>query len=256
MTDLTLTSGFIQTREHNAVLHVTLDRADKLNALTVAMYQDLTAAVQHLAERDDLNALLITAKGRSYCAGNDIQDFLQADPASRDDGKLSPAMVLIHALMALDKPVIMAVQGNATGIGTTMLLHADLVIAADDARFHTAFINLGLVPEAGSSLILPALIGRQNANRLLLAGDTFNAEEAERMGLIAYRTGVDELASEALALAERLAEKTPAAIAMTKQLTRLSDAAIKTQIEKESVMFAERMFSDDTQAMFAGFLKK
>jgi len=112
------------------------------------------------------------------------------------------------------------------------------------------------VPEAGSSLILPALIGRQNANRLLLAGDTFNAGEAERVGLIAYRTAVDELASEALALAERLAEKTPAAIAMTKQLTRLSDAAIKAQIEKESVMFAERMFSDDTRAMFAGFLKK
>ena len=255
MTELTLTSGFIQTREHNAVLHVTLDRADKLNALNVAMYEDLTAAVQHLAARDDLNALLITANGRSYCAGNDIKDFLQADPASRDDGKLSPAMVLVHAFMALDKPIIMAVQGNATGIGTTMLLHADLVIAADDARFHTAFINLGLVPEAGSSLILPALIGRQNANRLLLAGDTFSAEEAERMGLIAYRVGVAELETKAQALADKLAAKSPAAIAMTKQLTRLSDAAIKTQIEKESVMFAERMFSDDTRAMVAGFLK-
>ena len=245
-----------RSREHNAVLHVTLDRADKLNALTAAMYQDLTTAVQHLAERDDLNALLLTAKGRSYCAGNDIQDFLQADPASRDNGKLSPAMILIHAIMALDKPVIMAVQGNATGIGTTMLLHADLVIAADNARFHTAFINLGLVPEAGSSLILPALIGRQNANRLLLAGDTFSAEEAERMGLIAYRVGKEELESKAQALADKLAGKNPAAIAMTKQLTRLSDAAIKSQIEKESVMFAERMFSDDTRALFAGFLKK
>ncbi|MGB2338215.1 MAG: enoyl-CoA hydratase/isomerase family protein, partial [Alcanivorax sp.] len=104
--------------------------------------------------------------------------------------------------------------------------------------------------------ILPALIGRQNANRLLLAGDTFSAEEAERMGLIAYRTGVDELASEALALAQRLAEKTPAAIALTKQLTRLSDAAIKAQIEKESVLFAQRMFSEDTRERFAGFMKK
>ena len=112
------------------------------------------------------------------------------------------------------------------------------------------------MPEAGSSLILPALIGRQNANRLLLAGDTFSAEEAERMGLIAYRVGVAELETKAQALADKLAAKTPAAIAMTKQLTRLSDAAIKTQIEKESVMFAERMFSDDTRAMFAGFLKK
>ncbi len=185
MTELTLTSGFIQTREHNAVLHVTLDRADKLNALNVAMYEGLTAAVQHLAARDDLNALLITANGRSYCAGNDIKDFLQADPTSRDDGKLSPAMVLVHALMALDKPIIMAVQGNATGIGTTMLLHADLVIAADDARFHTAFINLALVPKPCSLLLLPALRGRQHANRLFLAGAHLIAEEAARMRLVA-----------------------------------------------------------------------
>ncbi|WP_290494355.1 enoyl-CoA hydratase-related protein [Alcanivorax sp.] len=256
MTDLTFHSGFIQASEHNAVLHVTLDRADKLNALTVAMYQDLTAAVHHLAGRDDLNALLLTAKGRSYSAGNDIQDFLKADPTSRDNGKLSPAMVLVHALMALDKPVIMAVQGNATGIGTTMLLHADLVIAADNARFHTAFINLGLVPEAGSSLILPALIGRQNAARLLMAGDTLSAEEAERCGLIAYRTEADKLGSEAMALATRLANKSPAAMAMTKQLMRHGHDAIKTQIEKESALFAERMFSEETREIFAGFLKK
>ena len=170
-------------------------------------------------------------------------------------GKLSPAMVLVHALMALDKPVVIGVQGNATGIGTTLLLHADLVVAADDARFQTAFINLGLVPEAGSSLLLPALIGRQNANRLLLAGDTLTAEEAERCSLVAYRVTPDELEPTAKALAQRLAEKSPPAMAMTKQLLRHSHEAIKTQIEKESVLFAERMFSEDTRERFSKFLK-
>lgn len=256
MTSLTLTSQAVTAREQGAVLHVTLDRPDKLNALNQAMYEDLTRAVAHLADRDDLHVLLLDANGRAFSAGNDIKDFLNADPASRREGSLSPAMVLVHALMALDKPVIMAVQGNATGIGTTMLLHADLVIAANDARFHTAFINLGLVPEAGSSLILPALIGKQNAARLLLAGDTLTAEEAERMGLIAYRTRRETLEAEAMDLAQKLAEKPPAAVAMTKQLMRHGQDAIKAQIEKESVMFAERMFSEDTRERFAGFLKK
>ncbi|WP_290538806.1 MULTISPECIES: enoyl-CoA hydratase-related protein [Alcanivorax] len=255
MTDLTLNSGCVQARETGAVLHLTLDRAAKLNAMTASMYQDLTRGVEHLAERDDLHVLLLTGNGRAWCAGNDIGDFLNADPASRDNGKLSPAMVLVHALMALDKPVVIGVQGNATGIGTTLLLHADLVVAADDARFQTAFINLGLVPEAGSSLLLPALIGRQNANRLLLAGDTLSAQEAERCGLVAYRVPPEELEGTALTLAQRLAGKSPAAMAMTKQLLRQSDTAIKTQIEKESVLFAERMFSEDTRERFAGFLK-
>ncbi|EKF74932.1 enoyl-CoA hydratase [Alcanivorax hongdengensis A-11-3] len=251
-----LSSGHVRAEEHGPVLHAILDRADKLNALTHAMYQDLTRLVEHVGERQDLHVLLIRARGRAFCAGNDISDFINADPASRRDGTLSPAMVLVHALMALDKPVVMAVQGNATGIGTTMLLHADLVVAAEDARFHTAFINLGLVPEAGSSLLLPALIGRQNAARLLLAGDTFNAEEAQQMGLVAYREPVAALEETAAALASRLAEKPPAAMAMTKQLMRLSEQAIKAQIERESAMFAERMFSDDTRARFARFLKQ
>ena len=255
MTDLNLTSGSVIAQENGAVLHLTLDRASKLNALTTAMYEDLTRGVEHLAARDDLHVLLLTGKGRAWCAGNDIGDFLNADPETRKEGDLSPAMVLVHALMALDKPIVIGVQGNATGIGTTLLLHADLVVAANDARFQTAFINLGLVPEAGSSLLLPALVGRQHANRLLLAGETLTAEEAEHCGLVAYRVDVEELEPTALDLATRLAEKTPAAMAMTKQLMRLSDATIKAQIKKESALFAQRMFSEDTRERFSKFLK-
>jgi len=256
MSALALQSGFVRVTEHGKLLEVTLDRADKLNALSGEMYRDLSRAVDHYRDRDDLTALLLDAEGRSFTAGNDIGDFRNADPESRKDGKQSPAMDLVHRLLVLDKPVIAAVHGNATGIGTTLLLHCDLVIAADSARFYTAFINLGLVPEAGSSLILPALLGRQNANRLLLAGDTLTADEAERIGLVAYRCGDDELRDKALELGGKLADKPPQALQYTKQLTRHGADAIREQIKKESVLFAERMFSDETRAIFDKFLNK
>ncbi|ASK33569.1 enoyl-CoA hydratase [Alcanivorax sp. N3-2A] len=256
MSELDLKSGFIRVTEHGKLLEATLDRADKLNALTLEMYRDLSRVVDHFQARDDLTALLIDGEGRSFTAGNDLKDFRNADPKSRENGKLSPAMDFVFRLRALDKPVIMAVHGNATGIGTTMLLHCDLVIAAENTRFYTAFINLGLVPEAGSSFLLQTLVGRQNANRLLLAGDTLNAEEAERMGLVAYRVADDQLREKALELGQTLAAKPPQAIAYTKQLMRLHDDAVKAQIEAESKRFAERMFSDEVRAIFDKFLNK
>lgn len=256
MSSLELQSGFVSAAEHGALLEVTLDRPDKLNALSAEMYRDLSRAVDHVRDRDDLNALLLDANGRAFTAGNNIGDFLNADPEARRSGELSPAMQLVHRLLTLDKPVIAAVHGNATGIGTTLLLHCDLVIAADSARFYTAFINLGLVPEAGSSLILPDLLGRQNANRLLLAGDTLDADEALRMGLVAYRCGDDELRDKALELGGKLAAKPPQAMQYTKQLTRHGADAVRDQIKKESVLFGERMFSDETRAIFDTFLNK
>jgi enoyl-CoA hydratase/carnithine racemase len=256
MSALELKSGYIRVTEHGKLLEATLNRADKLNALTLEMYRDLTRVAEHFGDRDDLTALLIDAEGRSFTAGNDLKDFRNANPEARQSGELSPAMHFVHRLMALDKPVIMAVHGNATGIGTTMLLHCDLVIAAENTRFYTAFINLGLVPEAGSSLLLPALIGRQNASRLLLAGDTLTAAEAERMGLIAYRVPDEQLREKALELGQTLAAKPTQALQYTKQLTRHGVDAIKAQIERESVLFGERMFSEETRAIFDQFLNK
>lgn len=256
MSALELKSGYIRVTEHGKLLEATLDRADKLNALSQEMYRDLARVATHVAERDDINALLIDGEGRSFTAGNDLKDFRDADPKSREDGKLSPAMDFVHCLMALDKPILMAVHGNATGFGTTMLLHSDLVIAANSTRFYTAFINLGLVPEAGSSLLLPTLLGRQNASRLLLAGDTLTAEEAERIGLVAYRVADDELRAKALELGQKLAEKPPQAMAYTKQLMRQGQDAVKAQIVAESKRFAERMFSAETRAIFDSFLNK
>jgi enoyl-CoA hydratase/carnithine racemase len=253
-----LESGYIRTTQTNGVLRLTIDRADKRNALTGAMYADMQRVADHARTDDDVRTLLIDSAGDMFCAGNDIGDFANATPESRAESGGGPAMKFIKALIALDKPILIAVQGQATGIGTTMLLHADLVIANESARFYTAFIDLALVPEAGSSLLLPALVGRQNAARLLLAGDTLESEEALRMGLIAYRVPDAELADRATAIAEKLASKPPEAVRLSKQLLRqgMGSDDLGGHIEREIEHFSERLFSDEVRAIMNKFLQR
>lgn len=251
-------SGHVRANVEQSLLHVTLARADKRNALTGDMYADLTRCAAHAQTSDDIRALLIDAEGDMFCAGNDIADFASASADTREAGSAGPALTFIKTLMALDKPIVVAVQGQATGIGTTMLLHADLVVAAESARFFTAFVDLALVPEAGSSLIFPALIGRQNAARLLLAGDTFTAQEALRMGLVAYCVPDAELAERSRTLADTLCAKSPTSIRYTKQLMRdgIRSEAVAQQIEREAELFGERLFSDEVKAIMDRFLKR
>jgi enoyl-CoA hydratase/carnithine racemase len=253
-----LDSGFVRVTATDHVLRITLDRADKRNALTRAMYVDMTRALRRAVADDDVHVVLIESEGNMFCAGNDIADFANVDPKSGDAGASGPALTFIRELAACDKATVVSVQGQATGIGTTLLLHADLVIAADDARFFTAFIDLGLVPEAGSSLLLPALIGRQNAARLLLAGDTLTAEEAHAMGLIAYCVPRAELAARTTALAAQLASKPQGAIHASKQLLRSAMAHddLEGQIEREAAVFGERLVSDEVRQIISSFFSR
>src|SRR5699024_4745229 len=250
-----LNSQCIRLTEHDGWLEITLTRPDKLNAFTRSMYQDMAAAVNYFDANDAYKVALINAQGRAFCAGNDIGDFLAAAEESGGNAA-DTAMLFISALMQVSKPTVAAVQGNATGIGTTLLLHTDLVIAADDARLHTAFIQLGLVPEAASSLLLPRLIGRQNASRLLLAGDSLSAAEAQQMGLIAYVAPHDELAMQAAALCTKIAGFSAAALTQTKRLMREDLAEIQQQIDVEKEIFMERLLSPETQAIFKKFMHK
>lgn len=247
-----LSSEHIHVKQHDTLLHATLARPTKHNALNRAMYAELTRIVEQLEARADLHALLLDGAGPSFCAGNDISEFANLD----DTSGLDIAMAFVRALMATNKPVLMAVHGHATGIGTTMLLHADLVIAADSAQLYTAFIDLGVVPEAGSSRLLPARIGRQNAARLLLAGDTLDADTALRMGLVAYRCSDAELAPRALALARAVAAKPPQAMQQTKRLLRHDTDTLDAHIDREIAVFRERMASPEAQAIFARFLAR
>ena len=258
MTRADLNSGYVRAVVDEHVLRITLDRADKRNALTRAMYTDLGAALAAGVDDADVHVIVLDGEGEMFCAGNDIADFANADLASGDAGATGPALSFIRRMAECDKPIVVAVQGQATGIGTTLLLHADLVMAADDARFYTAFIDLGLVPEAGSSRLLPAMLGRQNAARLLLAGDTLSAEEAQRMGLIAYRVPAAELRERTHELAARLAAKPPGAMTASKRLLRegMDAAATVAQIEREAEIFGERLTSTEVREIMNAFLNR
>lgn len=251
-------SGCVRISAADHTLRITLDRADKRNALTISMYNDMTRAVEYAQQDADTHVVLIEAEGDMFCAGNDIAAFANVDPNSVDASAAGPALTFIRALAACDKITVAAIQGQATGIGTTMLLHTDLVIAADDAKFFTAFIDLGIVPEAGSSLLLPALIGRQNAARLLLAGDTLSAEEALRMGLIAYCVPRSELADRADKLTARLAGKPQGAVHATKRLLRsaVAHTDLEGLIDEEARVFSERLVSDEVRQIMANFMNK
>ncbi len=171
----------ILVTESGSVLEIRLNRPKKKNALSFAMYDAFTAALHSANQNPKLRAVLVSAEGDSFCAGNDIQDFL-SNPAL--DMETAPPIKFIEALIAFEKPLVIAVQGNAVGIGTTMLLHADLVYANESARFSVPFVALGLVPEAASSILLRERIGVAEANDMLLRSAVIDAKRAHEIGLI------------------------------------------------------------------------
>ena len=233
------------------VLVVRLNRPEKKNAMTRAMYDACVEAFGQ-ADRDRLGAILVTGSGGSFMAGNDLADFLAA--AERPD-ELS-AFHFITALARLETPLVAAVEGVAVGVGTTMLLHCDLVYAAPSAAFRLPFVDLGLVPEAASSLLLPRRVGLAKASELLLLGEPFGAEEALRLGLVNGVVPADELFAHALERARRLAAKPREAIAATRRLIRGDRSEILSAMEREAAAFRQALASPAAKAAFAAFLSK
>lgn len=242
MTDqirVTLGAGYVE---------IGIDRPAKKNALTSQMYHAMTAALADAGARDDIAGVLFTGAGNAFCAGNDLSDFVQGPEGA------AAAMAFIRALAAFDKPMVAAVQGMAVGIGTTMLLHCDLIYAAPDARFAMPFVKLGLVPEAASSLLAPALLGRAKAAAMLLLGETIGAEEAERAGLICAIVPAESLHEHARAKAAALARQPRAALLATRRLLRPDAAEVESRIAQEAALFATAIQSAEAQAAFAAFL--
>ena len=240
-------SEHIRLSESDGWLEIALCRPAKKNALTAAMYHAMTGALLTATARDDIACVLFTGDGDAFCAGNDLSDFVQGP-----DGA-APAMAFIEALAAFDKPLVAAVQGMAVGIGTTMLLHCDLIYAAPDARFAMPFVKLGLVPEAGSSLLAPALLGRAKAAAMLLLGETIGAEEAERAGLVSALVPAENLHEHARAKAAALVGLPRAALLATRRLLRPHASALEGRIAEEAALFAEALQSPEAQAAFAAF---
>lgn len=246
-------SEHIRTRLEEGVLTVTLDRPDKKNAITRDMYRAMTGALEH-ASRDDLvRVVLLTGTGDSFSAGNDIGDFQRTGAPGEE---ASPTTVFTDRIAEFDKPLIAAVNGLAVGIGTTMLLHCDLVYASEDARFRLPFVDLGLVTELGSSLLLPRLAGHHRAAELLLLGRFFTAEEARDIGVVNRVLPRAELVAYAADAARSIAAKPVQALRQIRALLKGDLEPVLARKRREAEMFAERLRSPEAQAIFAAFMQR
>lgn len=235
------------------VLAITLTRPERRNAITVAMYSALAEAIEGAAEDQSVRLITIRGEGQDFTAGNDLNDFLAALPRLSDD---IPVWRLLRALAVNRVPIVAAVQGNAVGIGTTMLLHCDLVIAAENARFSLPFVDLALVPEAASSLLLPRLAGRRLAARYLLLAEPFGANEALQCGLVSHVVPEGELGAALDSMVAGLLAKPAEALRLTQQLLRLGTAEeILARMKLESGHFAERLESDEVRQAIAAFFE-
>jgi enoyl-CoA hydratase/carnithine racemase len=231
---------------------IRMNRAAKKNALTRAMYDAMTAALADASADAGIGAVLFAGAGGSFCAGNDIADFLQLSGDFTD----APPMRFVKALATFDKPMVAAVEGVAVGIGTTLLLHTDLAYAAPTAMFRTPFVDLALVPEAASSLLLPQRVGMAKAAEILLLADPFGAEEALRLNLVNAILPESHLEARALEAARRLAGKRREALLASRRLMRGDPAVLVARIEEEAVLFARQLGSAEARTVFMAFLAK
>ncbi|WP_339542295.1 enoyl-CoA hydratase-related protein [Pseudomonas sp. JAI120] len=248
-----MTDAILLQRERG-LLTLQLNRPDKKNALTRAMYSQLAQALEQADADPDINAVLIQGSSGCFTAGNDIGDFLEQPPSDLD----SPAFHFMKSLLNCRKPVIAAVAGAAVGIGTTLLLHCDLVYISRDARLRMPFVNLGLCPEFGASLILPRLLGHAKAAELLLLGEGFTGEQAAAWGIATEALGSGEAAlAKAREMAERFEDLAPGAVQVSKQLMKSVDREqLRQVIEEEGALFVQRLKSPEAIAALSGFMDR
>jgi enoyl-CoA hydratase/carnithine racemase len=236
----------------DGVCEVRLNRPEKRNAITFLMYEQLTRALSAAQADESVRAVMLSGEGASFSAGNDLQDFLSGPALSA----AHPAMQFLRTLATFGKPLLAAVQGQTVGIGVTMLLHCDLIVAARAAQFTLPFVALGLVPEAGSSLLLPRLIGQQRAAELLFLGQPFNADTAYRLGLVNSVVEEGALLDETRALARAVAQQPPAALAATRRLLRGDTGELLARIEEEASIFGAQLQSEEFRARVRAFLTR
>jgi len=230
---------------------IRFNRPEKMNAITRDMYAGLTSALNEAAGDFGVRAVVITSEGEHFTAGNDIKDFM-ANPPTEESSEVAR---FLASLLEFPKPLIAAVKGNAVGVGTTMLLHCDIVIAAPNTNFSMPFTSLGLVPEAGSTKLFPELVGYQRAARIFMTGDSFLADAAKEMGLVESITSDPE--KEAMEIAERIGQQPPQAIINTKALMKAGKHdAVAAVMKAEFQIFALALQSDEAAEAFMRFMSK
>jgi enoyl-CoA hydratase/carnithine racemase len=247
-------SEHVRVERGDGVLAITMARPERRNAITVAMYAALADAIESAAGDDAIRVITLSGEGEDFTGGNDLADFMQALPREADD---IPVWRLLRALARNTTPIVAAVHGNAVGIGTTMLFHCDLVLAEEGTRFLMPFVDLGLVPEAASSLLLPRLGGRRRAARYFLLGEPFGPDEAREFGLVSHVIPKGGLESALKQTVATLIAKPAQALRLTQNLLRRGSAdEIVERMELENGHFSERLTSDEVRQAITAFFEK
>lgn len=242
----------ILTAQADGILTITFNRPDKKNALTSAMYATLADALEAADTDPAVRVILFTGNGGAFTSGNDLQDFLNNPP----QGDNTPVFRFLRAISTASKPMVAAVSGVAVGVGTTMLLHCDLVYAGESAKLSLPFVNLALVPEAASSLLLPAMVGHHRAAELFMLGEAFTPATAKDYGIVNAIYPDDRLLAEATAVAAKLAAKPPTAMRLTKQLLKRTKGDVAGQMAAEGEHFRSQLTSVEAREAMTAFFEK
>jgi len=237
-----------------AIRTIRMNRPEKKNALTSAMYDAMAQAIETASGASPIRCLVIAGAPRAFSAGNDLGDFMKA--ATGGEGLGNAVLRFLYALARAERPLVAAVQGVAVGIGTTMMLHCDYAVAASDARFSTPFVALGLVPEAASSLIAPRLMGQRRAFELLVMGKPLSGEEAKACGLINQVAAAGEVEAEAMKAAQAIAALPPEGVALSRRLMKGTPDEIVRRMDEEAAAFKQRLSSPEAREAFTAFFAR
>lgn len=245
-------SNHIISETDGPIYRLVFNRTDKRNALTSDMYAALADGFEAAASDSGCRAIVIEGSEGTFTAGNDLKDFLE----NPDLDESMPVIRFLMGLVTCDLPVIAAVDGDAVGVGTTMLLHCDIVVATKRARLQMPFVNLGLSPEAGASLLLPQFLGRSGASDLLMTGEPFDGVRAYELGIVNRLVEPDQLSAEAMAVARVIADKPPMAMRKTKALLVGDRGPLLERIKQELKLFSELLNSAECKETMSAFLEK
>jgi len=249
-------TGHLIVTDEDAIRVITLRRPGKKNAITQDMYRGMSEAIDGAQSNPAIHCIIITGGLGAFTAGNDLEDFLKDGTSNTDAPRASEATRFLYSLAHNAKPIIAAVDGIAIGIGTTMLLHCDYVIASTAARFSTPFIHLGLVPEGASSLLAPRAMGHQRAFAMLVMGRTLSAEEAEAAGFVNVVVAPGHTEPEARKVAREISALPAEAVAISRRLLKLPPEELTRRIDQEGHLFGERMRSKEAVAAFKAFFAR
>lgn len=241
----------IKTTIHNRVMTIRIDRLERRNALTHAMYAAIADAFDELDRNDSLRAAIITGTDDIFTAGNDLMDFAGGMPEGE-----APVARFLRTIVNLEKPLLAAVNGPAVGVGLTMLLHCDIAYAAQSAKLSAPFVKVGVVPEAASSVLLPRSVGMSMANEIMMAGRVLTAQEAYECGLVSKVVADEDLLPEAQATAERMATLAPTAMKRAKGLMRYDRDEIAKIMAREAELFNDQLKSAEFMESTAAFMQK